>query len=78
MCKNVFKKWILNLVFSSQDIPIEFNITLLKNAPNPFGVLSSKASGEPPLAAATCVFTAVRNAIQSAMYTSPIPILFCL
>jgi len=50
----------------SQDIPIDFRVTLLKNAPNPFGVLSSKASGEPPVAAATCVFTAVRNAIQTA------------
>jgi len=50
----------------SQDIPIDFRVTLLKNAPNPYGVLSSKASGEPPLAAATCVFTAVRKAVQTA------------
>jgi len=49
----------------SQDIPIDFRVTLLANAPNPFGVLSSKASGEPPLACAVSVFTAVRNAIQS-------------
>jgi xanthine dehydrogenase/oxidase len=54
----------------SQDIPIDFRVTLLANAPNPLGVLSSKASGEPPLAAATCVFTAVRNAIQQARIAS--------
>ncbi len=57
---------------SSQDIPIDLRVTLLKNAPNPFGVLSSKASGEPPLAAAACVFTAVRDAIQSARYGTSI------
>eukprot|EP00026_Physarum_polycephalum_P010731 Phypoly_transcript_10908.p1 GENE.Phypoly_transcript_10908~~Phypoly_transcript_10908.p1 ORF type:complete len:380 (+),score=54.01 Phypoly_transcript_10908:141-1142(+) len=54
----------------SQDIPIDFRVTLLANAPNPLGVLSSKASGEPPLAAATCVFTATRNAIQQARNAS--------
>lgn len=32
----------------ANDIPIEFNVTLLKNAPNPLGVLRSKAVGEPP------------------------------
>ena len=26
----------------SKDIPIEFNVTLLKNAPNPLGILRSK------------------------------------
>ena len=32
-----------------QDIPITFNVSLLKDAPNPNGVLSSRAVGEPPL-----------------------------
>eukprot|EP00026_Physarum_polycephalum_P000747 Phypoly_transcript_00748.p1 GENE.Phypoly_transcript_00748~~Phypoly_transcript_00748.p1 ORF type:complete len:1347 (+),score=177.55 Phypoly_transcript_00748:570-4043(+) len=50
----------------SQDIPIDFRVSLLPNAPNPVGVLSSKSVGEPPLAAAACVFAAVRKAIQSA------------
>jgi xanthine dehydrogenase/oxidase len=27
---------------SSKDIPIDFRVTLLKNAPNPKGILSSK------------------------------------
>ena len=29
------------------DIPLTLNVTLLKNAKNPSGVLSSKATGEP-------------------------------
>jgi len=49
-----------------RDIPEDFRITLLKNAPNPFGVLRSKATGEPPLCLGVTVLFALRDAIDSA------------
>ncbi|CUG93277.1 xanthine dehydrogenase, putative [Bodo saltans] len=49
-----------------QDVPIEFHIDLIQNEAFSEGVMSSKASGEPPLCAATCVTSAVRQAIRSA------------
>jgi len=39
---------------------------LLKDAPNPFGILRSKATGEPILCAAVSVYFALRNAIFAA------------
>ncbi|KAG1648953.1 Xanthine dehydrogenase [Nymphon striatum] len=51
---------------TTKDIPIQFNITLLKNTPNPLGVLGSKATGEPPLCMSSSVLFAIRDAIQSA------------
>ncbi|XP_046415103.1 xanthine dehydrogenase isoform X1 [Neodiprion fabricii] len=48
------------------DIPVEFNVSLLKGAPNPRAVYSSKAVGEPPLFLASSVFFAIKNAIESA------------
>lgn len=51
---------------SQKDIPIVFNVGLLKDAPNPVGVLRSKASGEPPYALACSVFFAVKHAVMAA------------
>eukprot|EP01029_Cantina_marsupialis_P023087 TRINITY_DN56_c0_g1_i4.p1 TRINITY_DN56_c0_g1~~TRINITY_DN56_c0_g1_i4.p1 ORF type:complete len:1465 (-),score=563.56 TRINITY_DN56_c0_g1_i4:265-4659(-) len=51
---------------SSHDIPIELNVNLLANAPNPHGYFSTKATGEPPYALAVSIFLAVRNAVASA------------
>lgn len=51
---------------SSKDIPVDLRISLLKDAPNPAGVLSSKACGEPPLAASNSIFFAVKQAMYSA------------
>lgn len=51
---------------SQLDIPIQFNASLLKDAPNPNGVLRSKASGEPPYALASSVFFAIRDAVSAA------------
>ncbi|QDZ24669.1 xanthine dehydrogenase [Chloropicon primus] len=51
--------------FSSLDIPIEFNATLLPNSPNSHGVLGSKSVGEPPLILSAAAVSAVRKAIQS-------------
>ncbi|CAH2076598.1 unnamed protein product, partial [Iphiclides podalirius] len=48
------------------DIPKEFNVSLLKGAPNPRAVYSSKAVGEPPLFLAASVFFAIKEAIASA------------
>ncbi|ODN04991.1 Indole-3-acetaldehyde oxidase [Orchesella cincta] len=50
----------------ASDIPEDFRVTILRNAPNPFGVLSSKATGEPPLNLSCSVIFALRNAIDSA------------
>ncbi|XP_067656035.1 uncharacterized protein [Haliotis asinina] len=49
-----------------KDIPIDFRIQFLKNAPNPRGVLRSKAVGEPPLCMAASALFAVKQAIQAA------------
>ncbi|KAL2731325.1 xanthine dehydrogenase [Vespula squamosa] len=48
------------------DIPQEFNVSLLKGAPNPRTVYSSKAIGEPPLFLASSVFFAIKEAIKAA------------
>jgi len=50
----------------SKDIPEDLRITLLSNAPNAFGVLRSKATGEPILCSSVCVLFALRNAIEAA------------
>jgi len=49
-----------------KDIPLQFNIHLLKDAPNPFCVHSSKGIGEPPLFLASSVFFAIKDAISYA------------
>ncbi|KAJ8045856.1 Xanthine dehydrogenase/oxidase [Holothuria leucospilota] len=47
-------------------IPSVFNVSLLHSAPNPRGISSSKAVGEPPFLLATSVFSAIKEAIASA------------
>ncbi|XP_067656036.1 uncharacterized protein [Haliotis asinina] len=49
-----------------KDIPIDFRIQLLKNAPNPRGVLRAKAVGEPPVCMAASALFAVKHAIEAA------------
>ncbi|KAK8737718.1 hypothetical protein OTU49_004207 [Cherax quadricarinatus] len=49
-----------------QDIPREFNVSLLRGAPNPRAVFSSKAVGEPPLFLAASVFFAIKEAVAAA------------
>ncbi|KAF5279182.1 hypothetical protein FQR65_LT03429 [Abscondita terminalis] len=46
--------------------PHEFNVYLLKDAPNPKAIYSSKAIGEPPLCLASSILFAAREAIKSA------------
>ncbi|CAH0554559.1 unnamed protein product [Brassicogethes aeneus] len=48
------------------DIPLEFNVSLLKGVSNSRAVYSSKAIGEPPLFSACSVLFAVKDAIKSA------------
>ncbi|XP_065173829.1 xanthine dehydrogenase-like [Atheta coriaria] len=48
------------------DIPIEFNVALLKDSSNPRAVFSSKTTGEPPLCLATSTFFSIREAIKAA------------
>jgi xanthine dehydrogenase/oxidase len=47
-------------------IPEDMRISFMRNAPNPFGVLGSKATGEPPLCTASAVFFAIKAAIAEA------------
>ncbi|XP_011496328.1 PREDICTED: xanthine dehydrogenase [Ceratosolen solmsi marchali] len=47
------------------DIPLEFNVSLLKGVSNPRAVFSSKAVGEPPLFLASSVFFAIKEAIKA-------------
>ncbi|XP_067656034.1 uncharacterized protein [Haliotis asinina] len=49
-----------------KDIPIDFRIQFLKNAPNPRGVLRSKAVGEPPLCMSASALFAIKHAIEAA------------
>jgi len=51
---------------SAYDIPIDFRVALLKNSSNPFGVLNSKAVGEPPLCMSCSVVFAAQHAIYAA------------
>ncbi|XP_055352621.1 uncharacterized protein LOC129598648 isoform X2 [Paramacrobiotus metropolitanus] len=48
---------------TTKDIPVDFRITMLKNAPNPSGVLRSKIVAEPPLCMSASVVFALQNAI---------------
>eukprot|EP00057_Strongylocentrotus_purpuratus_P024304 XP_011678778.1 PREDICTED: xanthine dehydrogenase/oxidase [Strongylocentrotus purpuratus] len=48
------------------DVPLEFNVTLLKNSSNPDNICSSKACGEPPLFLSSSVFFAIKDAMMSA------------
>ncbi|KAK5579855.1 hypothetical protein RB653_009543 [Dictyostelium firmibasis] len=48
------------------DVPIEFNVSLLSDAPNPKAIHSSKGVGEPPLFLGSSVYFAIRQAITSA------------
>ncbi|CAH8353203.1 unnamed protein product [Eruca vesicaria subsp. sativa] len=51
---------------SINDIPFNFNVSLLKGHPNSRGIHSSKAVGEPPFFLASSVFFAIKDAIKAA------------
>lgn len=58
------------------DIPLEFNVSLLKGAPNPRAVYSSKAVGEPPLFLASSAYFAIHEAIKAARADAGVPLEF--
>ncbi|XP_022116184.2 xanthine dehydrogenase [Pieris rapae] len=60
------------------DIPQEFNVSLLKGAPNLRAVYSSKAVGEPPLFLASSIFFAIKQAIRAARSDAGVPLDFYL
>jgi len=47
------------------DIPIQFNVSLLSDSPNPKAIHSSKGVGEPPLFLGSSVYFAIREAISA-------------
>ncbi|CAH2982873.1 unnamed protein product [Chilo suppressalis] len=49
-----------------KDIPADFRIYFRRNASNPFGVLQSKATGEPALCMAVVLTYALREAVRAA------------
>jgi len=51
---------------TTKDIPIDWRIHLLPDRPNPAGIMSSKATGEPPICLAVGALLANKLAIQSA------------
>ena len=50
---------------SAYDLPEVFNVTLLRNAPNPRGILGSKATGEPAVALGASVVLAIEEAVSA-------------
>ncbi|XP_028826747.1 xanthine dehydrogenase/oxidase isoform X1 [Denticeps clupeoides] len=48
------------------DIPVELQVSLLRDSPNDKAIFSSKAVGEPPLFMAASVFYAIKDAITAA------------
>ncbi len=48
-----------------QDIPEDFRVEILKNAPNPGTIKQSKAVGEPPFMLALSVWLAIKDAISA-------------
>uniref|UniRef100_A0A0B7B2H5 FAD-binding PCMH-type domain-containing protein n=1 Tax=Arion vulgaris TaxID=1028688 RepID=A0A0B7B2H5_9EUPU len=51
---------------TTKDIPIDWRIYLLPDTPNPSGIRSSKATGEPPISLSVGALLANKLAIQSA------------
>jgi len=51
---------------SAADIPIDFRVSLLKNTPNPVGILSAKAVGEPSVAVGCAAVIGVQLAVAAA------------
>ena len=51
---------------TANDIPIDFRVSLLRNAANPRAVHSSKAVGEPPFHLSASVFFALKEACYAA------------
>ena len=51
---------------TSKDIPVDWRIKLLNWAPNPLGLVRSKAIGEPPMLMTSAIMFALKQAIKEA------------
>ncbi|KAJ9512823.1 hypothetical protein QJQ45_029028 [Haematococcus lacustris] len=51
---------------TANDIPVDFRVALLRDAPNTRAIHSSKAVGEPPFHLGACVFFALKEAVYAA------------
>ncbi|XP_065839346.1 LOW QUALITY PROTEIN: xanthine dehydrogenase/oxidase-like [Oscarella lobularis] len=49
-----------------KDIPVDFRVEFLRDAPNPLGVLGSKATGEPSICMSCSAVFAIAQALSSA------------
>ena len=58
------------------DVPCEFNVSLLPSSTNPIGIYSSKAIGEPPLILASSAAFAICDAIKAARRDAGVPEFF--
>lgn len=47
------------------DIPVDFRVAILEDAPNPLAIRNSKAVGEPPFMLALSVWLAIKDAISA-------------
>lgn len=56
-----------------KDIPVDFRVTFLQKSSNPFGVLRSKATGEPAVCLAVVVLFAIRYALNAARKDAGLP-----
>uniref|UniRef100_A0A2C9KXF5 Aldehyde oxidase/xanthine dehydrogenase a/b hammerhead domain-containing protein n=1 Tax=Biomphalaria glabrata TaxID=6526 RepID=A0A2C9KXF5_BIOGL len=50
----------------AKDLPMNYNFKFIRNAPNPLGVLRSKAVGEPPLTMGAAALLAIKHAVEAA------------
>ncbi len=55
------------------DIPLHLNIEFMQGVDKGKGILSSKASGEPPLVLSTSVYVAIVHAIAAARRDAGLP-----
>ncbi|KAF2354200.1 Aldehyde oxidase/xanthine dehydrogenase molybdopterin binding [Trinorchestia longiramus] len=62
--KDVTGTWEYKLP-TALDIPEDLRVYFLSNASNPYGVLRSKATGEPPLCVSYVIVSALRQAISA-------------
>ncbi|XP_046576122.1 probable aldehyde oxidase 2 [Haliotis rubra] len=53
---------------TTKDIPVDIRIKMLPDAPNPYGVKASKATGEPPIVLATGALFALKQAMEAARF----------
>jgi len=58
---------------AAKDIPQDFRVTMMKNQRNQYGVLGSKATGEPALLLSVSVLFAIRDALNESRMQNDLP-----